>query len=62
MEDSNIFKYLHFSHPTKEQETVLKAMESFTDEKDPYDFLVLCGAVKGRNTTVNGTSRLKHGK
>ena len=52
MEDSNIFKYLHFSHPTKEQETVLKAMESFIDEKDPYDFIVLCGAAGTGKTSV----------
>jgi exodeoxyribonuclease-5 len=52
MEDSNIFKYLHFSHPTKEQEAVLKAMESFIDEKDPYDFLVLCGAAGTGKTSV----------
>jgi exodeoxyribonuclease-5 len=52
MEDSNIFKHLHFSHPTKEQETVLKAMESFIEEKDPYDFLVLCGAAGTGKTSV----------
>ncbi len=62
MESKTIFDFLHFSNPTEEQGLDLKAMENFIDEKDAFDFLVLCGAVKGRNTTVNGTSRLKHGK
>lgn len=52
MESKPIFDFLHFSHPTKEQETVLKAMESFIDEKDPYDFLVLCGAAGTGKTSV----------
>jgi hypothetical protein len=52
MESRTILDFLHFSHPTKEQETVLKAMESFIDEKDPYDFLVLCGAAGTGKTSV----------
>lgn len=52
METISILKFLHFSHPTKEQETVLKAMETFIDEADPYDFLVLCGAAGTGKTSV----------
>ena len=52
MESKTILDFLHFSHPTKEQATVLKAMECFIDEKDPYDFLVLCGAAGTGKTSV----------
>ncbi|MBK9300625.1 MAG: AAA family ATPase [Bacteroidetes bacterium] len=52
MESKTILDFLHFSHPTKEQAAVLKAMESFVDEKDPYDFLVLCGAAGTGKTSV----------
>ena len=47
-----IFDFLHFNHPTKEQETVLKAMETFIDEADHFDFLVLCGAAGTGKTSV----------
>jgi hypothetical protein len=47
-----ILDFLHFNHPTKEQAAVLKAMECFIDEKDPYDFLVLCGAAGTGKTSV----------
>lgn len=47
-----IYNFLHFSNPTKDQETVLKAMESFIDEKDPYDFLILCGAAGTGKTSI----------
>jgi exodeoxyribonuclease-5 len=52
MQLKNILDFLHFSHPTKEQETVLKAMESFIEDKDPYDFLILCGAAGTGKTSV----------
>jgi exodeoxyribonuclease-5 len=52
METNSILNFLHFSHPTKEQHTVLKAMETFIDEADPYDFLVLCGAAGTGKTSV----------
>jgi exodeoxyribonuclease-5 len=52
MESKTIFDFLHFSHPTKEQETVLKAMENFIDEKNAFDFLVLCGAAGTGKTSV----------
>lgn len=47
-----IFDYLHFDHPSKEQETVLKAMENFIDDKNLYDFLVLCGAAGTGKTSI----------
>jgi hypothetical protein len=52
MENQSIVAFLHFSHPTKEQEIVLNAMERFIDENDPYDFLVLCGAAGTGKTSV----------
>ena len=47
-----IFDYLHFDRPSKEQETVLKAMENFIDDKNLYDFLVLCGAAGTGKTSI----------
>lgn len=52
MESKTIFDFLHFSHPTKEQELVLQAMANFIDEKDAFDFLVLCGAAGTGKTSV----------
>ena len=52
MESKTIFDFLHFSHPTEEQGKVLKAMEVFIDEKDAFDFLVLCGAAGTGKTSV----------
>ena len=52
MVSKTIFNFLHFSHPTEEQERVLKAMEDFIDEKDHFDFLVLCGAAGTGKTSV----------
>jgi tRNA A37 threonylcarbamoyladenosine biosynthesis protein TsaE len=52
MELKTILDFLHFSHPSKQQDTVLKAMECFIDEKDPYDFLVLCGAAGTGKTSL----------
>jgi exodeoxyribonuclease-5 len=47
-----IFKFLHFNHPTKEQEDVLRAMEVFVQSEDPYDFMVLCGAAGTGKTSI----------
>ena len=53
MELNTIFDFLHFSNPIKEQEVVLKAMENFIDEKDPFDFMGLCvGLGKASVTSV----------
>nr|WP_262910959.1 AAA family ATPase [Flaviramulus multivorans] len=43
---------MHFSRPTKEQETVLKAMEQFVNKRNPYDFMVLCGAAGTGKTSI----------
>ena len=48
----NIFSYLHFSHPTEEQTTVLKAMEDFVSPENQYDFMVLCGAAGSDKTSI----------
>lgn len=47
-----IFKYLHFSHPTKEQANVLRAMEDFVLSDNHYDFMVLCGAAGTGKTSI----------
>ena len=47
-----IFKYLHFSNPTKEQNLVLKAMEDFVSSENQYDFMVLCGAAGTGKTSI----------
>ncbi|MFT4696623.1 MAG: hypothetical protein ACI8RY_001800 [Urechidicola sp.] len=47
-----IFKYLHFSRPTSEQEVVLKAMEKFVHRENPDDFLILCGAAGTGKTSI----------
>ena len=52
MQLNNIFNFLHFNHPTQEQEVVLKAMENFVAETDPFDFLVLCGAAGTGKTSI----------
>lgn len=52
MESKKILNYLHFSHPTKEQELVLMAMEDFIDEKNAFDFIVLCGAAGTGKTSI----------
>jgi len=52
MGDKTIFKYLHFSHPTKEQTNVLRAMEDFVTPENQYDFLVLCGAAGTGKTSI----------
>lgn len=49
---TGILKHLHFSGPTKDQKTVLKAMEQFVSEQDPFDFLVLCGAAGTGKTSI----------
>ncbi len=48
----NIFKHLHFSHPTTEQTNVLKAMEEFVSSENQYDFMVLCGAAGTGKTSI----------
>jgi hypothetical protein len=52
MESKTILDFLHFSHPTKEQEIVLKAMEGFVNENNQFNFLVLCGAACTIKTSV----------
>ena len=52
MESKNIFSFLHFNHPTKEQSNVLKAMEDFVSSENQYDFMVLCGAAGTGKTSI----------
>ena len=52
MQNYSILNFLHFSHPTKEQEIVLKAMEEFVMDEIPDDFLILCGAAGTGKTSV----------
>jgi exodeoxyribonuclease V len=52
MEILSIIKFLHFSRPTKEQEIVLKAMEEFVKNDNPFDFFILCGAAGTGKTSV----------
>lgn len=47
-----ILDFFHFSRPTKEQETVLKAMQEFIKLDNQDDFLILCGAAGTGKTTV----------
>ena len=48
----NIFKHLHFSHPTTEQTNVLNTMEEFVSSENQYDFMVLCGAAGTGKTSI----------
>lgn len=53
MTTKNIFDFLHFSHPTQEQKTVLKAMEEFVNINDNQDdFMILCGAAGTGKTSI----------
>ena len=52
MDNTGIFKHLHFSHPTKEQADVLKEMEEFIDDSNQFDFIVLCGAAGTGKTSI----------
>lgn len=52
MQNQSILSFLHFSCPTKEQEIVLKAMEEFVKEDNPFDFLILCGAAGTGKTSI----------
>lgn len=52
MNEIKIFNFLHFSHPTQEQTTVLKAMEDFVSDENPYDFMVLSGAAGTGKTSI----------
>jgi exodeoxyribonuclease-5 len=48
----NVFKHLHFSHPTTEQNNVLKAMVDFISAENQYNFMVLCGASDTGKTSI----------
>jgi ATP-dependent exoDNAse (exonuclease V) alpha subunit len=52
MNNTGIFKHLHFSHPTKEQADVLKEMGGFIDDSNQFDFIVLCGAAGTGKTSI----------
>lgn len=52
MRNKQILDFLHFNQPTKEQETVLKAMQEFVKADDPSDFLILCGAAGTGKTSI----------
>lgn len=52
MESKTILNFLHFSHPTAEQLSVLKAMEDFISPENQYDFMVLCGAAGTGKTSI----------
>jgi exodeoxyribonuclease-5 len=52
MESKKIFSFLHFNNPTKEQSTVLKAMEDFVSSENQDDFMVLCGAAGTGKTSI----------
>ena len=52
METKSIFNFLYFSQPTKEQETVLMAMQEFVKKDNPDDFLILCGAAGTGKTSI----------
>lgn len=52
MVEYRILNFLHFSHPTQEQEAVLKAMEGFVQDENQYDFLILCGAAGTGKTSI----------
>ena len=52
MSSNAILHFLHFSRPTEEQLTVLKAMEDFVQQENLHDFFVLCGAAGTGKTSV----------
>lgn len=52
MIDLGIFKYLHFSNPTKEQSDVLIGMQNFIEDSNKFDFIVLCGAAGTGKTSI----------
>jgi exodeoxyribonuclease V len=52
MKEYRIFDFLHFSHPTKDQSLVLKALEDFVSNENQYDFIVLCGAAGTGKTSI----------
>lgn len=52
MNSNSILNYLHFSHPTLEQEMVLKGMQEFIKEDNQFDFIVLCGAAGTGKTSI----------
>lgn len=52
MNSNSILNYLHFSHPTLEQEMVLKGVQEFIREENQLDFIVLCGAAGTGKTSI----------
>jgi exodeoxyribonuclease-5 len=52
MSSNSILNYLHFSKPTEEQKDVLNAMEGFVSDKNPFEFIVLCGAAGTGKTSI----------
>jgi exodeoxyribonuclease V len=52
MDNNSILEFLYFSSPTKEQKTVLKAMQEFVKPDNPDDFLILCGAAGTGKTSI----------
>ena len=52
MQTQSILEFLHFNRPTKDQETVLKAMQEFVQEENLDDFLILCGAAGTGKTSI----------
>lgn len=53
MSDLGIFKYLHFSNPTKEQSDVLLGLQNFVEDSNKFDFIVLCGAAGTGKTSIS---------
>lgn len=52
MNMKTILDCLHFSHPTKEQEVVLRAMADFMRKVNQDDFMILCGAAGTGKTSM----------
>jgi exodeoxyribonuclease-5 len=48
----DIFHFLHFSQPTKEQREVLSGLEQFVDIRDQRDFLIISGAAGTGKTSL----------
>lgn len=52
MKTKPILDFLHFSHPTKEQENVLTHLEKFVQKDHQDDFFILCGAAGTGKTSI----------
>ena len=52
MTTKTILDFLHFSRPTQEQETVLRAMANFVQKENQDDFMILCGAAGTGKTSI----------